>query len=452
MLDSLLYPLRLTARTLRSGMSDIQNWMRGIHLAGPPAPSTFFNNDSAAPEGHASARGAPPPPADKSRRPAASRLASLLTGHRSTNSMLSAELESNEVWCNNEAIYQPKPDQMADALLRAAMATVGKPLPPEYNSYLLHVLEEYRDLRSTILRLTEENRKQHEAHQSQVAGMKMLAERWMKDEKILTDEIRRLRGLLEADPAHSAKSADSSQQNSDSSKQSSDGLKQTSDGSKQNSDSSNQYSEPLFGGYSAEDCYAGSPMSYSPKSPRVPNPALSAKSSSGKADSSSSEGTMPELEQLEIRVISDADGENHPAATAISIMDKRKRSPQTKSTMGVFSGSSLRSLKRHKSTSTQATQRSSSRSEKGRKGKSKAGSNNIRLPPRLRLTRQNKGVRDSTVTRGTSSSSNVTVKRVSNGIDQGKNDSSERGGSKKETSVIAAVRALSGGSKKSSSS
>lgn len=81
-----------------------------------------------------------------------SRLASYLSAHRSPDKAEPGSFDWSGIGAKDED-YAPKPDMMSNAILQHVLINPTMDLPARYNSFLLHVLEDYR-------RLTLENQEQ----------------------------------------------------------------------------------------------------------------------------------------------------------------------------------------------------------------------------------------------------------------------------------------------------
>ncbi|KAI9806061.1 MAG: hypothetical protein M1833_004468 [Piccolia ochrophora] len=179
-------------------MEDIQNWMRSIHGSRPTTPSTEQPDDSSSFDSQPLLQAAPQNPGlERPRRPAAMRISSFLPTRRSLSNLKGPLAEEQEPpFSPRDNVYCPDIDQMADTLQRAVMVRVGKPLPPEFTSALLHVLEAYRDQKTAIKNLKAEVKKEKVKHVNNMEKMEVIRQHWVEEEQDYENEIERLRAIV----------------------------------------------------------------------------------------------------------------------------------------------------------------------------------------------------------------------------------------------------------------
>jgi ribosomal protein L12E/L44/L45/RPP1/RPP2 len=122
-------------------------------------------------------------------------LSYLIPGRTSLSLKPADEIEQVPIRFKDD-VYNPEPDQMANLLLTACLTRMGKPLPAEYSSILLHVLEAYRIKKDKIHRLRE--RVQIEQSDRVIAENKLEAGQsdWAKERELLQAENKRLELII----------------------------------------------------------------------------------------------------------------------------------------------------------------------------------------------------------------------------------------------------------------
>lgn len=93
--------------------------------------------------------------------------------------------------------HKPSGDQMAETL-KVIMMTRNNfsPVPVEYNSCILHVLEAYQDLREQVNAKQEIIDELKQSHTKDIKDFEQLATRWEKKEQDYKTELKKLEVLL----------------------------------------------------------------------------------------------------------------------------------------------------------------------------------------------------------------------------------------------------------------
>ena len=125
----------------------------------------------------------------------AGNLTYLVPGRISMSQKPSDEIEQVPINLKDD-VYNPEPDQMANLLMTACMTRMGKPLPAEYSSILLHVLESYRSQKDKIHRLRELFQIEQSARVKAQNKLDSAESGRVKERDVLQGEIKRLELLI----------------------------------------------------------------------------------------------------------------------------------------------------------------------------------------------------------------------------------------------------------------
>jgi hypothetical protein len=97
--------------------------------------------------------------------------------------------EADRVW------KEPSIDRITDALFAAIMSSPApKPLAPEYNSSILHVLEAYRGLKKRLSDTEAQLAQETSSSQRQAESFEALASEWIAREAQYRAQIERMGG------------------------------------------------------------------------------------------------------------------------------------------------------------------------------------------------------------------------------------------------------------------
>ncbi|KAI9678832.1 MAG: hypothetical protein M1817_005892 [Caeruleum heppii] len=178
-------------------MADIQQWMRGINTSRPSTP--FSTHSEALAEGdthprnrHSSMQGVP----SKSRRPPGARISTFLHSRRPSSSFKLTDVDREVSYSTKDDVYNPDPDQMANTLLSVIMSRPGKALPPEYGSFLLHVLEAFRSVKERLSEIRMDLTEQKAGRAMDLEDFQRTADIWANEKEIYKMEIKRLELLI----------------------------------------------------------------------------------------------------------------------------------------------------------------------------------------------------------------------------------------------------------------
>ncbi|KAI9825415.1 MAG: hypothetical protein M1832_001145 [Thelocarpon impressellum] len=178
-------------------MGDIQDWMRGVQAGRSTVP--FHDAAVELPESDfpshftATALGAT---ATRSRRPPALRFSSFLPSRRAGPSLKSPSLEPEMSVNRKDDVYNPDPDHMVNTLIAAVMSRPGKPLGPEYQSFLLHVFEAYRNLKTDLAKAQTQLQTERNAREMDQQDFDRAAATWLGERDGYKAEIKRLEVLM----------------------------------------------------------------------------------------------------------------------------------------------------------------------------------------------------------------------------------------------------------------
>lgn len=126
-----------------------------------------------------------------------SRLSSYLGTHRSTHSLERLDPQPFELFVprRGDHVYNPEPEHMITTMMTRLLGRPAEGLPPEHNSFLLHVFESYRKLQRdrdfTQCRLEKEAH-DHQVHISEFQRFEAL---WLEEKRTYEAELRRLESL-----------------------------------------------------------------------------------------------------------------------------------------------------------------------------------------------------------------------------------------------------------------
>lgn len=162
-------------------MTERQPGIQQMHSPRPPSP-TVNPPDESVPHSRLNASG-------KGLRPSTLKLPLLSPTHRIPTPLKSPGFDRELSFNERDHVYNPDPDQMANTLLTVAMVRLGKPLPAEYNSFLLHVLEEYRKMRRQLDAIRVDLQAEVEGRQSDLHVMQVEREAYKA-------EVKRLERLI----------------------------------------------------------------------------------------------------------------------------------------------------------------------------------------------------------------------------------------------------------------
>lgn len=127
-----------------------------------------------------------------------SRLGSYLATHRSNSSLEKLETQPfvRFVPRRGDHVYNPEPEQMITTMLTRLLGRPAEGLPPEHNSFLLHVFESYRNLQRNLEVVQQKLATETHAYQVLAAKFESIEVLWLEDTQTLVTEIRRLQSLL----------------------------------------------------------------------------------------------------------------------------------------------------------------------------------------------------------------------------------------------------------------
>jgi hypothetical protein len=127
-----------------------------------------------------------------------SRLGSYLTTHRSNSSLERLEPETfvRFVPRSGDHVYNPEPEQMITTILTRLLGRPAERLPPEHNSFLLHIFESYRNLQRDLEIVQQKLATETHAYQVLAAKYENTKILWLEDTQTHVAEIRRLQSLL----------------------------------------------------------------------------------------------------------------------------------------------------------------------------------------------------------------------------------------------------------------
>lgn len=127
-----------------------------------------------------------------------SRLGSYLATHRSNSSLerLDPQPFVRFVPRSGDHVYHPDPEQMITTMLTRLLCHPAEGLPPEHNSFLLHVFESYRSLRRELEVVQQRLDTETHAYQSLAAKSDRVEAVWLEGRQNQLAEIGRLQSLL----------------------------------------------------------------------------------------------------------------------------------------------------------------------------------------------------------------------------------------------------------------
>ncbi|KAI9849717.1 MAG: hypothetical protein M1837_002843 [Sclerophora amabilis] len=185
-------------------MADIPQWMRAVPNTHSVSPTTETQDGSRRSDSRT--RSNPTQASSsKARRPPTLKLSSFLSSRRSSVSPKRTGFQQEVAFPQRDDVYNPDPDQMADTLLTAAMARVGQPMPAEYTSLLLHVLEAYANLRKSEEEVKVKHREEYHYRQIDLENFENQRELWLAERESYKVEIKRLEVII-AEGKHGMKS------------------------------------------------------------------------------------------------------------------------------------------------------------------------------------------------------------------------------------------------------
>ncbi|KAI9872797.1 MAG: hypothetical protein M1830_001181 [Pleopsidium flavum] len=123
-----------------------------------------------------------------------SRMSSYLGAHRSMPSLEMIDPQSSERFVprRGDHVYNPEPEHMITTMMIRLLARPTEGLPPEYNSFLLHVFESYRKLqrdRELLQCRLDEETHDHQMHISEFQRVEAL---WLEEKRTHKAELRRV--------------------------------------------------------------------------------------------------------------------------------------------------------------------------------------------------------------------------------------------------------------------
>jgi hypothetical protein len=185
-------------------MAEIHSWLRGLNpRAKTPTfllASTFEHTKQ--PSSCSDYSASNEDNMAKNREP--SRVPSMLSfGKSSTSSVTnhSKDITRTHMKKVDHIWYNPNVDQMAETLLAVMMMKESSAtIPPEYNSCVLHVLEDYRDMRYELSRREDDLHRVNELQRLQLREFEKLGRDWAQKEKDYKSEMKKLEVLLANGP------------------------------------------------------------------------------------------------------------------------------------------------------------------------------------------------------------------------------------------------------------
>lgn len=127
-----------------------------------------------------------------------SRLGSYLSSHRSNLSLekLDSQAFVRLVPRSGDDVYSPEPEQMITTMLTRLLGRPAEGLPPEHNSFLMHVFESYRNLQREVENLYQKLDMETHACRDLAVQFERVEALRLEDKQTYTVEIRRLQSLL----------------------------------------------------------------------------------------------------------------------------------------------------------------------------------------------------------------------------------------------------------------
>ena len=184
-------------------MTDGSHWMRSVHISRPTSPYPESPKTQGEPDGDAARRPEIRPMSSyRSLRPSAVKLSSILPSRRTSPPLKSPRFERETSFekavsfKEKDEVYSPDPDQMVNTLTSVAMMAAGKPLPAEYNSFLLHVLEAYRNMKAALDVTRAELQSERDGRHADNEATQEKESGWAAEREIYRAEVKRLELLL----------------------------------------------------------------------------------------------------------------------------------------------------------------------------------------------------------------------------------------------------------------
>ena len=159
-------------------MTDIQAWRRHTQLV--KIRSTESHACGSPPDDNYPLSTSPTDTTKPRPRRSLASFASYLSTHRAAPSILQPEWPSIDWSTLNEKddVYRPDPDQMCTTLRQHLLANPSDDLPAQYNSFVLHVIEDYQRVKSEKNDLERNLQVEQRCHQNDVNEFHQVALTW----------------------------------------------------------------------------------------------------------------------------------------------------------------------------------------------------------------------------------------------------------------------------------
>ncbi|KAI9838559.1 MAG: hypothetical protein M1819_004868 [Sarea resinae] len=139
------------------------------------------------------------PSSPRFQRPASrTRLSHYLTSRHSSTSLATSDHSASVDWFvkRKDDVYRPDPELMMQTVCTRILSQPNECLPPEYNSFVLHVMEAYRMLRGELVEVQERLDASRGRQEVDMGDFERAAAAWREERGELGREIRRLEGLV----------------------------------------------------------------------------------------------------------------------------------------------------------------------------------------------------------------------------------------------------------------